>query len=207
MFNGDTMEILYYSIIIIIGYLIGSIPFALIIGKAFYNTDIREKGSGNLGGTNAGRTLGKKAGATVMVLDALKAFFAIIISLIIVKIFNWDINPNISGLAAVVGHSYPIFANFRGGKGVACAAGYLLASNPLLLIIGAIILLINLKIHHMMSLAVIITLFIIAISCYIFPIFESLKYSMTFLFIFITFQHRQNIVRIINHNENKVTWI
>lgn len=201
------MEILNYIIIILLGYLIGSIPFALIIGKGFYNTDIRKSGSGNLGGTNAGRTLGRKAGIAVMVLDILKAFFAIILAVALTKAFNMDVDPKIAGLAAVFGHSYPIFAGFRGGKGVACAAGYLLATNPLLLLVGIIILLINLRIHHMVSLGVIITLVIVAIISYFIPIFESDKYSVTVVAAFIIFQHRSNIKRIINGTENKVTWI
>lgn len=201
------MEILNYIIIILIGYLIGSIPFALIIGKFFYNTDIRTVGSGNLGGTNAGRTLGRKAGISVMVLDILKAFFAIIVAMTLTTALNMDVDPKLAGVAAVVGHCYPIFAGFRGGKGVACAAGYLLATNPILLIVGVIILVINLRIHHMMSLGIIITLTIVAILSYFVPIFESDKYSVTFLAAFIIFQHRSNIKRIIAGNENKVTWI
>ena len=201
------MEIINYLIIILLGYLIGSIPFALIIGKLFYNTDIRESGSGNLGGTNAGRTLGRKVGIIVIILDISKAFLAILLAGAIVRQFNMEVNPIISGLAAVIGHCYPIFAGFRGGKGVACAAGFLLAINPLLLVIGLVMIIINLKIHQMMSLAVIITVILTSILAYLVPYFGNTKHILPFLALFLIFQHRDNIKRIIKHNENKITWI
>lgn len=201
------MEALNYILIILLGYLIGSIPFALIIGKLFYNTDIRESGSGNLGGTNAGRTLGKKAGIIVILLDISKAFVAITLATIIINQFNMNVNPNICGLAVVFGHCYPIFAGFKGGKGVACAAGFILAINPLLLLIALVIFLINLKIHHMVSLSVMITVSIITILAYLVPYFYNTKYVLTFLTLFLIFQHRDNIKRIIKGTENKISWL
>ncbi|MDL2211913.1 glycerol-3-phosphate 1-O-acyltransferase PlsY [Erysipelotrichaceae bacterium OttesenSCG-928-M19] len=201
------MEIVNYFIIILLGYLIGSIPFALIIGKVFYNTDIRNSGSGNLGGTNAGRTLGKKAGLTVIILDIAKAFIAMTIASIIISHFNMNVNPNLCGLAVVIGHCYPIFAGFKGGKGVACAAGFILALNPLLILIAVGLFLINLKIHHMVSLAVINTVAIISVLAYLIPYFSNTKYVLTFLTFFLIFQHRENIKRIINHEENKISWL
>ena len=106
---------------LVIGYLVGSIPWALIIGKVFYGVDIRTKGSGNLGGTNAGRVLGKKVGIIVILLDALKAF---IVMFICNKID--PANARYAGLAVCIGHCFPIFANFKGGKAVACSMGYVL---------------------------------------------------------------------------------
>ena len=189
------------------GYLIGSIPFALIIGKLVYNKDVRESGSGNLGGTNTGRVLGKKAGLTVMILDISKAFFAITIATLLINHFNINMDPNYVGLACVLGHCYPLFAKFKGGKGVAAAAGFILAINPIFLLIALAILLINLKIHKMMSLAVIITLISLIILTFVFKEFENLRTIIIILTIFITFQHRTNITRIINHTENKITWM
>lgn len=201
------METIQILSIILLGYLIGSIPFALIIGKLFYNTDIRKSGSGNLGGTNAGRTLGKKAGLIVILLDIAKSFVAITIAALIIKQFNLPVNPNYAGLACVVGHCYPIFAQFKGGKGVACATGFILAINPILLMIAVAIFLINLKIHHMVSLAVLISLGIITILSFIFPMFNNTNIVLLILTVFLSFQHRENIKRIIMGNENKVTWI
>ncbi|MDR3214677.1 MAG: glycerol-3-phosphate 1-O-acyltransferase PlsY [Bacilli bacterium] len=201
------MNIFLNIIFIISGYLVGSIPFALVIGKTFYHTDIRTKGSGNLGGTNMGRTLGKKAGLSVMILDILKAFILVMIAKYLNEIASLNINPYLIGLACVIGHCYPIFAGFKGGKGVACATGLLLALNPILLFIAIVLLVINLKIHHMMSLAVIITVGILVALSFIFNTFDNVKYIVLLLFFFLTYQHRSNIKRIINKEENKVTWI
>ncbi|MDF9867720.1 glycerol-3-phosphate acyltransferase PlsY [Bacilli bacterium PM5-3] len=201
------MEIINYLLIIILGYLIGSIPFALIIGKLFYNQDIRKSGSGNLGGTNAGRTLGKKAGAAVMILDITKAFIAISLATIIINHFEMNVNPNFCGLAVVFGHCYPIFAGFKGGKGVACAAGFILAINPILLLLAVVILVINLKIHHMMSLAVLVTLLVVTTMAFTIPYFDNTKYVLSILTVFLFFQHRDNIKRILNGTENKISWL
>ena len=124
---------MYEILLILLGYLYGSIPFALVIGKVFYNTDVRESGSGNLGGTNAGRVLGKKAGISVIVLDALKAVIIFYLSSYLSLKFN--LNPDIkyiAGLACIFGHCYPIFAEFRGGKAVSTSLGYFLCITPFL---------------------------------------------------------------------------
>ena len=111
-----------YFLSVLFGYLLGSIPFALVIGKVFYHTDIRQFGSGNLGGTNAGRVLGKKAGISVIILDALKAFIPVgIVSIYSQNASIW------CGLAVCVGHCFPIFAHFKGGKAAASMFGFLLA--------------------------------------------------------------------------------
>lgn len=97
-------------LLFIVAYLLGSIPFALVVGKIGYGIDIREHGSGNLGGTNTFRTLGKKAGFIVTIADILKGTLATGLPII----FGSDIHPLWFGLAAVLGHVYPIFAKFRG---------------------------------------------------------------------------------------------
>lgn len=194
-------------IMILIGYVFGSIPFALIIGKVFYKTDIRKEGSGNLGGTNAGRTLGKKAGFFVIALDILKSFIAIQISIFVMHIFNFEANYYLAGLAAVFGHCYPMFAGFKGGKGVATAVGFILAVDPLLLFIAIVIFVINLKIHHMVSLAVMVTLAFLLPMCFFIPMFNYLSVYMLILAIFITYKHKDNIKRIKDGTESKITLI
>lgn len=201
------MEILNYIIIILIGYLIGSVPFALIIGKLFYNKDIRTEGSGNLGGTNAGRTLGKGAGITVILLDIFKAWFAIFIASYVIKHFGMNVDPNYAGLACVFGHCYPVFAGFKGGKGVATAAGFILAINPKLLLVALVIFLVTLAIKKMVSLSVIVTLFAITIMAFIFKDFEPQKWVLIILTIFITYKHKENIKRIMNGTENTISWL
>ena len=109
---------------ILLGYLLGSLPFALIIGKVFYHTDIRQYGSGNLGGTNAGRVLGKKAGISVIVFDVLKVVLAIAIATQVSKVAGiW------TGLACCIGHCYPVFAKFHGGKAVSTIFGQYVCSH------------------------------------------------------------------------------
>ncbi|GAA0344718.1 glycerol-3-phosphate 1-O-acyltransferase PlsY [Bacillus carboniphilus] len=121
--------------IYVISYLSGSIPFALIIGKYFYKTDIREHGSGNLGATNAFATLGPKAGVGVFLGDCLKGFLPVLA----VLFYGLDASPLLVGMVAVLGHCFPIFAGFRGGKAVATSAGVLLAYNPIMLIVGLVV--------------------------------------------------------------------
>src|SRR3954470_4067952 len=98
-------------LVVILAYLLGSIPSGLIIGKVFYKTDIREHGSGNLGGTNTFRTLGVKAGLVVTVADILKGTLAAALPLL----FHVEVSTLLAGIFAVIGHTYPIFAGFRGG--------------------------------------------------------------------------------------------
>lgn len=196
-----------YLIIIILGYLIGSIPFALIVGKVFYNTDIRQHGSGNLGGTNAGRTLGKKAGIAVMVLDVLKAAFAILLATLIINQFNLEVSPVYAGIAAVFGHCFPIFAGFKGGKGVATMAGFVLAVNGWLFLLAILILLINLKIHKMVSLGAIVTIISLVIVVMIVPSFNYLTVPFIVMGLLVIERHKENIKRIKNKEERKVTWI
>ena len=135
-------------LMLLLAYLLGSIPSGLIIGKVFYNTDIREHGSGNLGGTNTFRTLGKKAGFVVTLLDILKGTAATILPYIFtVNTTNWPdwiALPLVCGLLAVVGHMYPVFAGFRGGKAVATSGGILLGYVPDLFLILLVCFLISL---------------------------------------------------------------
>src|SRR5690625_1813930 len=117
-----------YLLFAIIAYLLGSIPSALIIGKIGFNIDIREKGSGNLGATNAFRVLGIKAGTIVVLMDILKGTLATVIPLF----FDVEVSRLIIGIFAVLGHTYPIFAKFRGGKAVATSGGIILGVSPIL---------------------------------------------------------------------------
>lgn len=194
---------------LIIGYLLGSIPFALVIGKVFYKTDVRQFGSGNLGGTNAGRVLGAKAGAAVIICDVLKVVIAIAFSALL--------DPSISiwtGLAAAIGHCYPIFAHFKGGKAVATMFGFLLATsiftfqNVWYLIIPFIVFIILLFLFKMVSLASMFA----AITSSIFITYmqwnnPSIFVASWLMTILIIYRHRANIKKILHGNENKISWL
>ncbi len=207
--RGLNMEFLLIILWIIIGYLIGSISWALIIGKVFFHKDIREYGSGNLGGTNAGRVLGKPIGLLVIVLDALKA-------LILMIICNYIFPPAIAyaGLAVSVGHCFPIFAQFKGGKGVACAFGYLLGLGLFvtgdvifIFLYPLLIFLFVLGLSKMVSLSSMIALISATIIGFI--TFDEIIYAYLILILcaLVIFRHIPNIIRIIKGKENKVSFI
>lgn len=118
--------------VFLLSYLLGSIPFALIIGKSFYGVDLREHGSFNLGATNAARVLGVKSGIAVALGDIGKGMLAALLP----YCFHLGLNPLIVGIPAILGHCFPVFAGFRGGKAAATTAGVFLVANPMLFLTG-----------------------------------------------------------------------
>ena len=146
-----------YVIFIVLAYLLGSIPFALIIGKVGYNIDIREHGSGNLGATNAFRILGIKAGIIVTLADILKGTLATVLPLIAGYFYDIEVSRLIVGIFAVLGHTYPIFAKFKGGKAVATSGGVILGLNPVLFLIMLLTFFITLYLSKYVSLASMLT--------------------------------------------------
>lgn len=201
------MEII---IAIIIGYLLGSIPFALVIGKVFYNTDVREHGSGNLGGSNTGRVLGAKAGAAVIALDILK----VVVAIFTTSHFTYSEMASVwAGFAAAFGHCYPIFAHFKGGKAVATLAGNIIGitffsfKNPWMIIIPLAIFLIVLYCGKMVSLASICATITSTIYIFISTNSTSTQIASLLLTILIIYRHRSNIDRIRKGCETKITWL
>lgn len=198
---------------IILGYLLGSIPFALVIGKLFYKTDIRQYGSGNLGGTNAGRVLGKKAGISVIVLDVLKVVLAAgLASLVSEPAAIW------TSLACCIGHCYPIFAHFKGGKAVTTMFGFLISTSififqefsyflvPLFMFLSILYLFKYVSLGSICA-SVCSSLYITAqlLSLDVNNLFIILaSWLMTLLVIY---RHSANIKRIQEGTENKVSWL
>ncbi|WP_298729497.1 glycerol-3-phosphate 1-O-acyltransferase PlsY [uncultured Granulicatella sp.] len=185
----------------IVAYLLGSIPSGLWVGQYFFKKDIRHFGSGNLGSTNAFRVLGKKAGSLVLFCDIFKGFLAMILALTVFK--QPDISPLWIASFAVIGHTFPIFASFKGGKAVATFAGMILAYQPLLLLYGLIIFLGLLAITRMVSLTAMVT---ITLGVFLSLLFNDWTLTLFALAIdiFIIYRHRSNIQRILNGTENKV---
>nr|WP_138860297.1 MULTISPECIES: glycerol-3-phosphate 1-O-acyltransferase PlsY [Exiguobacterium] len=136
-------------IIILISYLLGAIPFALIVGKLGYKVDVREHGSGNLGTTNTFRVLGKKAGTLVLLGDMGKGLVAALLPLL----FGSEMSLLLAGIPAIIGHSYPVFAKFKGGKSVATSAGVLLAAFPWFFVVVVGTFLLTLFVSKMVSLS------------------------------------------------------
>lgn len=191
-----------YGLIILLAYLVGSIPSGLIVGKVFYGIDIRQHGSGNLGGTNTFRTLGKKAGIAVTLADILKGTLAVFLPVF----FGADMHHLLPGVIAVVGHMFPVFAGFRGGKAVATSAGVLLGYTPLLFLLVILVFLISLKLSKYVSLSSIIA----GIFAVIYTLFTGdipLILVVLALASFVIIRHRTNLKRIRDKTEPKVKWI
>jgi len=191
---------------ILMAYLIGSFPSGLIIGKGFYNIDIREHGSGNLGGSNALRVLGKKGGLTVYILDILKGGIAVFIAMN----FQSEIHPLIVSIFALVGHIYPIFASFRGGKAVATSAGIILFYSPILFLTLAVVFFGSLAIWKMISVSSVLSSIVTFIVAWTNPLntenFEGIvpRVIFTLVMVVIIVKHIPNFKRIIAGTEAKI---
>ena len=198
-------------VLIIIAYLLGSIPSGLWIGKIFYHTNLREYGSGNTGSTNTFRVLGPKAGIATFLIDILKGTLATILPILLGVT---TVSPLFIGLFAIIGHTFPIFAGFKGGKAVATSAGVLLGFAPLFLTYLLLVFVLVLYLFSMISLSSVIAAVVAVLSLFIFPAFSFLLtgYDIFFTFIIIVMaaiiiaRHRDNMVRIKNHEENLVPW-
>ena len=194
----------------VVGYLLGSIPFALVIGKVFYKKDIREFGSGNLGGSNAGRVLGKKAGLSVMTLDILKVTFAIFIA----SFFeNKEVTMILAGLLAATGHCFPVFAKFKGGKAVATMYGFLFGMALIggysfwifffpLIVFMLILYFTKIVAVSSVGSAIANTIFIYFVIDSKFLFWGSLLFTIV-----MAIRHRANFERILRHEENKIKWM
>ncbi|MDU6793994.1 MAG: glycerol-3-phosphate 1-O-acyltransferase PlsY, partial [Staphylococcus sp.] len=195
-------------LMLILSYLIGAIPNGYVIGKVFFKKDIREFGSGNTGATNSFRVLGKPAGFIVTFLDIFKGFITVFFPLWFPvhaqgPISTFFTHGLIVGIFAIIGHVYPIYLKFKGGKAVATSAGVVLGVNPILLLILAVIFFGILYLTKYVSLSSIIA----AISCVIgsLIIHDYILFGMSaFVSIILIFRHRSNIVRIFKGEEPKI---
>ncbi|EOH98556.1 glycerol-3-phosphate acyltransferase [Enterococcus haemoperoxidus ATCC BAA-382] len=200
-----------FFVLLVIAYLLGSIPSGVWVGKLFFKKDLRQFGSGNTGTTNTFRVLGKKAGITVLLMDILKGTLATSLPLL----FSLNVNPLVFGVAAVLGHTFPIFANFKGGKAVATSAGMILAYNPAFFVYSALIFIIMLYVTSMVSLTSMISAVLITLSTIILPfaipaILPEFDWLLTLialaLTIFIFIRHKDNIKRIKDGTESRVSF-
>ena len=186
----------------VLSYLIGAIPFALIVGKWFYKVDVRTLGSGNLGSTNVFRNLGKKAGISVLLCDVLKGTGAASLPFF----FHTTDNPLLIGLFAIIGHSFTVFAKFKGGKSVATTIGVFLFCMPYGFLCALAVFLLALKWSKYVSLSSILSIF----TLFVYAVVSVNVYAIIIsfiIFLFITLRHKQNLIRIKQKTEPKVTWI
>ena len=201
-----------YIIIAIIAYLIGSVNFSVLISKKMAGFDVREKGSGNGGTTNVLRTVGKKAAALTLLADVLKGVVAIFIAWVVGKFAksNPAILVQLAALAVVLGHTFPVFFGFRGGKGIATSLGILLLLNWEIGLICLIFAVALMALTRMVSLGSISA----AVLFPILTIFINEHYLVAgnyFIFgiimaAFIIFNHRSNVKRILEGTENKLSF-
>lgn len=203
------------AFVYLIAYLFGSIPFALIVGKVFYKTDIRNFGSGNLGGTNAGRVLGKVAGVTVAFLDLSKAFLVMWVAINFIPV-EYQSYVAFAGIFAAIGHCYPIFAQFRGGKAVSTAFGYLLGVsvflvNPILIwVLFFLPIALALTLLHFtkyVSFSAMVSVTFTVILSFIVQQDLTISMALVAIDVLLIYRHRSNIERLRNGTERKVTWI
>ena len=208
-----------YIIMALIAYAIGSISFSIIISKKMAGFDVREKGSGNAGSTNVLRSVGKKAAALTLLGDVLKGVVSIGIAIILGNIIpnmNKELLVQIAGVAVVLGHTFPVFFGFIGGYGVATSLGVILMSNWQIGLICLVFALVLMALTRMVSLG----------SCgaaILFPVltlFINTNYTVltdgkpgatyfiysVILAIFVLYNHRSNIKRILNGTENKLSF-
>ena len=204
-----------YIIIAIVAYLIGSINFSVILSKKMAGFDVREKGSGNAGTTNMLRSVGKKAAVITLLCDILKGVVSIGIAIIvgnIIKDLDKALLVQIAGILVVVGHTFPIFFGFKGGKGVATSLGVILMTNwkiGLICLIFALVLMALTKMVSVGSIAAAILFPVLTIFLTdTFIVTEGSNYFIysILLAILVAFNHRENIKRILNGTENKISF-
>jgi glycerol-3-phosphate acyltransferase PlsY len=188
---------------VLASYLIGGIPFGIIFTKFFSNIDVRTVGSGNIGATNVLRAAGKKAAILTLLADALKGFLPVLIAQ---NLFNSELTTVLSGVAAILGHNFPVYLKFKGGKGVATSLGVLLAVSPWIGLVSLLAWLAAAVIWRYSSLSA-----LVAFACYPLLTFAATKevsqpYKALSLFVFamIYYRHRENIKRLIAGTEPKI---
>ena len=191
-------------LIIIMSYLLGSIPFGYITTKLIKKEDVRNFGSGNIGATNVSRVLGAKYGVLVALLDIFKGFTAVWLTQLLLSSAMGSYIPLLAGLFAILGHDYTIFLNFSGGKGVATTLGVILKLFPLILISATLIWIIIVYIKRYVSLASILSASSIPILAFIFDNSNISILFTGFMALLIIFTHRSNIKRLLNGEENQI---
>lgn len=207
------MPWLWNAVILLFAYLLGSVPNAVWIGKVFFNTDVREHGSKNAGSTNTIRVLGYKAGIPVLLLDILKGFLAvklIYFTFYYIPATGEYINFQLLlGLAVIIGHIFPVFANFRGGKGVATLIGVIMAIDPVSTLICIGVFMATLLITKYVSLSSMIAG--LSFPVLVIVVFNTTTSSLVIfsliVFVLLLFTHQKNIERLVRNEESKANFL
>ena len=208
-----------YITMAILAYCIGSVNFSVIFSKKFAGFDVREKGSGNAGSTNMLRSVGKKAAAITLICDILKGVVSIAIAIILGNMIsdsNKELLLQIAGIAVVIGHTFPAFFQFKGGKGVATSLGILLMSNWQIGLICLVFAIVLMVLTRMVSLgscaaAVLFPILTLFINNNYTVLTEGKSGNVYFIYslilaVIVLYNHRKNIKRLLNGTENKLSF-
>ena len=196
---------------LLVAYLVGSIPSAVWVGRTFYNIDVREYGSGNAGATNTFRVLGRKPGIVVLIMDILKGFLAVKLAFIMgdydsqsPEFIDYELALAVCG---IMGHIFPVFVGFRGGKGVATMLGILIGIHPQAAVICALSFIVTLYLSGYVSLSSMISGIVFPIVIMVFySTNSSINIFSLAVAILILVTHQRNIERIIRKEESRVKW-
>lgn len=202
-----------YIVVTIIAYLLGSISFSVIISKKLAGFDVREKGSGNAGTTNVLRTVGKKASIITLICDILKGVVAILVAYIVGLIMKDGVDKalliQLAGIAVILGHTFPIFFGFKGGKGIATALGVLMMTNwniGLICLVFALVLMILTRMVSLGSItaAVLFPILIMFMPHNAYLVDGNYIIYGILLAVLVVFNHRANVKRLLTGTENKI---
>ena len=202
-----------YIVVTILAYILGSISFSVIISKRMAGFDVREKGSGNAGTTNVLRSVGKKAAIFTLICDVLKGVVAVLIAYIAGNIFEFNGDKalliQLAGIAVIVGHTFPVFFQFKGGKGIATALGVLLMTNwniGLICLVFALVLMALTRIVSLGSIAAAVLFPVLVIfmphNAYLVDGWY-IAYSIL-IAVLVIYNHRSNVKRLLEGKENKL---
>lgn len=198
-----------YVLVGLVAYLIGSISFAIIFSKKFGGFDVREKGSKNAGTTNVLRTVGKKAAILTLICDILKGVIAVLLAMLAAKIWedsDTETLKYLAGLMAIIGHTFPIYYGFKGGKGVATSLGVLLVVNPQIGIICLVFALIIIIATRWVSLGSILAATLFPVLTFFMVDSLTAKVISILIGVLVIFNHRTNIKRLKEGTENKLSF-
>lgn len=192
-----------FYLLVIFAYLIGSVPFGLLIGRMFADVDVRSMGSGNIGATNVNRVLGRKLGAATLFCDVLKGLLVVLLAQILL---NGDLDQMMwVGFAAFVGHCYPIYLRFNGGKGVATSFGVLALISFKACMIGLLVWILVVRISKISALGALIASLVMPIALFYFERNVSVTLIFVSMMVILVYRHRDNIQRLRTNAENKLS--
>ncbi|TAN61129.1 glycerol-3-phosphate 1-O-acyltransferase [bacterium] len=203
----------FYLLLIPFAYLLGSVPFAIIVAKAFGKADPRTVGSGNVGATNVARTAGKKAGAVTLIADILKGAVPVYLSFYfsmpsvdvpLLKISPTALLASLVGVSAFMGHLFPVFLKFKGGKGVATACGVMFVISPTATLLSGVVFIVAVVVKKYVSLGSMLSAAFMPVFLSFLPSKKDYVLTGVIIAVLIIWRHKENIRRLASGTENKI---